>query len=90
MSGSDRKVRKTLLTIGLGGTVLAALCCVTPLLAVVLGALGLAAWLGAADYALLPLLAVFVGITVYALFGQRPRSDAECSTAGNKQFEKSK
>ena len=45
MSGSDRKVRKTLLTIGLGGTVLAVLCCVTPLLAVVLGALGLAAWL---------------------------------------------
>jgi len=57
---------RTLLTTGIVGTIIAALCCFTPLLVIVLGAVGLSAWLGWLDYVLLPALAIFVAITVYA------------------------
>ncbi len=60
----DRK----LLTTGIIGTVVAALCCFTPLLVVLLGALGLSALVGWLDVVLLPALAVFLGITIYALW----------------------
>jgi mercuric ion transport protein len=40
---------RTLITTGAIGAVLAAICCVTPLLAVLLGGIGLAAWLANAD-----------------------------------------
>ena len=56
---------RTLLTTGIVGTIVAALCCFTPLLVIVLGAVGLSAWLGWLDYVLLPALAIFVAITVY-------------------------
>ncbi len=47
-----------LLRIGIIGTVLTALCCFTPVLVVLFGALGLAALVGYLDYVLFPLLAV--------------------------------
>ena len=56
-----------LLCTGVGGSVIAAICCFTPLLVVVLGAVGLSAWLGWLDYVLFPALALFLGITIYAL-----------------------
>ena len=56
-----------LLTTGIVGTVIAALCCFTPLLVVLLGAVGLSAWLGWLDYVLLPALGVFICITIYAV-----------------------
>ncbi|MEI4263481.1 mercury resistance system transport protein MerF [Roseovarius sp. D0-M9] len=61
--GSDRK----LLLTGIVGTVLAALCCFTPILVVLLGAVGLSAVLGWIDYVLLPALAFFIALTVYAV-----------------------
>ncbi len=57
-----------LLKYGLIGTVVAALCCFTPILVVLLGAVGLSALLGWLDIVLLPALAVFIGITLYALW----------------------
>ena len=51
-----------LLTTGIVGTVVAALCCFTPLLVVLLGAVGLSAVVGYLDVVLLPALAIFVGI----------------------------
>lgn len=60
-----------LLGIGLVGTVIMALCCFTPVLVVLLGAVGLSAVLGWLDYVLLPALAFFVGLTVYALWRRR-------------------
>lgn len=45
---------------------IAAVCCFTPLLVIVLGAVGLSAALGWLDYVLFPVLAIFIGITVYA------------------------
>lgn len=57
-----------LLTIGLTGTVIAALCCFTPVLMILLGAVGLSAAVGYLDYVLLPALGVFLAITSYALW----------------------
>lgn len=65
--------RKRWLWTGLTGSVIALLCCFTPLLVVLLGAVGLGALTGYLDYVLLPALAVFLGLTVYGL-SQRPRA----------------
>ena len=58
---------RLLLRTGVTGTVIAALCCFTPALVVLLGAVGLSAWLGWIDFVLLPALAVFAALTGYAL-----------------------
>ena len=62
---------KRLLRVGVVGTVVAALCCFTPLLVVLLGAVGLSAAVGWLDYVLLPALATFLGITIFAVVRQR-------------------
>ncbi|MFK8034752.1 MAG: mercury resistance system transport protein MerF [Hyphomicrobiales bacterium] len=59
---------KKLLTTGIIGTVIAALCCFTPLLVILLGAVGLSAIVGYLDVVLLPALGIFVLITAYALW----------------------
>ena len=70
---------KALLTTGVVGTVLAALCCFTPVLVVLLGAVGLSAVVGYLDVVLLPALAIFVGITLFALWRRKQNANA---TAG--------
>jgi len=52
--------------VGIVGAVIAALCCFTPILVVLLGAVGLSSIVGYLDYVLLPSLVIFLGITVYA------------------------
>ncbi len=69
---------RKLLGVGIVGTVVAALCCFTPLLVVLLGAVGLSAALGWLDYVLLPALAFFIGLTTYALY-RRDRGQAQAS-----------
>ncbi len=59
---------RTLLKVGLIGTVIAALCCFTPVLVVLVGAVGLSAYVGMLDYVLFPALGLFAVITVYALW----------------------
>lgn len=56
-----------LLRTGIIGSVVVAICCFTPVLVILLGAVGLSAMLGWLDYVLFPALAVFIGITVYAV-----------------------
>ena len=56
-----------LLKTGLIGSTIAAVCCVTPVLTVTLGFIGLGAMTGYLDYVLLPALALFIGITIYAV-----------------------
>ncbi len=68
---------KKLLGIGIGGTVVAALCCFTPILVVLLGALGLSAALGWLDYVLFPALAFFIGLTIYAIYRRQKRQAQE-------------
>ncbi|MCX8227916.1 MAG: mercury resistance system transport protein MerF [Sulfitobacter sp.] len=58
---------KPLLKVGVIGTVIAALCCFTPVLVILFGVVGLSAIVGYLDYVLLPALAVFVLITIYAV-----------------------
>jgi mercuric ion transport protein len=58
---------KKLLRTGIIGAVVIALCCVTPLLVIPLVAIGLSAWVGWLDYVLFPALAVFLGLTIYAV-----------------------
>ena len=58
---------RTLLTTGIVGTVIAALCCFTPVLAILLGVVGVSLVGGWLDYILLPAIAIFLGITLYAL-----------------------
>jgi mercuric ion transport protein len=60
---SDRK----LLCTGATGSVIAAICSFTPALVILLGAVGLSAWLAWLDFVLLPALVIFLGITAYAL-----------------------
>jgi mercuric ion transport protein len=62
----------SLLTLGILGTVAAALCCFTPVLVAVLGAVGLSASIGYLDYVLLPAIVVFVGVVIYALVRRKP------------------
>ena len=59
------------LGIGLIGAVVVALCCFTPLLVVLLGAVGLSAALGWLDYVLMPALVFFIGLTIYAVYRRR-------------------
>lgn len=58
----------TLLKVGITGTVIAAICCFTPALVILLGAIGLSSLVGMLDVVLLPALAVFLVITGYALW----------------------
>ena len=59
---------KTLLTTGIVGTIIAALCCFTPVLVVLLGVVGLSAFTGYLDMVLLPALGFFLLLTIYALW----------------------
>jgi mercuric ion transport protein len=63
-----------LLHIGLVGSVVTAICCFTPALVFLLGALGVSAAIAWLDLVLLPMLAGFMVLTAYALFRRRKRS----------------
>jgi mercuric ion transport protein len=62
---------KGVLRVGIIGTVVTALCCFTPMLVVLLGAVGLSAAIGWLDYVLWPALVLFLGLTVFALWRRR-------------------
>jgi purine-cytosine permease-like protein len=68
---------KTLLLGSIIGTVIVALCCFTPVLVVLLGVVGLSALTGYLDYVLLPALAIFIGLTFYAIHRTR-KADTCC------------
>ena len=65
-------MKNKLLAFGVGGTGLTLLCCFTPLLPIVLTALGLTGLIGSlyTDAVLLPVLAGFLTLTGYALWRQ--------------------
>ncbi len=71
---------KKLFCTGAGGTIITALCCFTPLLVVLFGAVGVSAWLGWIDYVLFPALGFFVLLTIYAVYRWRKYPDAICVT----------
>ena len=57
---------KKLLWTGITGSVIAAICCATPVL------VGLSAWVRGLDFVLLPALAIFLALTGYALWKRNP------------------
>jgi len=59
-----RKIYRT----GLIGSLIAAVCCFTPLLVIILASLGLSAFVGLLDYILLPALALCLAIMLYGLY----------------------
>jgi mercuric ion transport protein len=63
-----------LLATGIVGMVVAALCCFTPVLVVLLGAVGLSAAVGYLDYVLVPAMLVFIALTIYAVLKHRKRA----------------
>ena len=66
---------RALITTGAVGAGLAAVCCATPLLALVFGAVGLTAWLAKADYVVIPALIVCLGLIAFGLYRRRFRTD---------------
>ena len=64
---------RTLITTGLVGGLIAAICCATPLLAVVFGAVGLTAWLANADYVLIPALIICLALIGFGFYRRRFR-----------------
>jgi mercuric ion transport protein len=64
---NDQALVKT----GIIGAVVAAVCCATPVLVILLGAVGLSALTGYLDYVLLPALALCIGLIGYGLYRQR-------------------
>ena len=59
---------KKLLRNGVIGTVIAMLCCFTPVLVIMLGFAGLSAIIGGLDYVLFPMLFASLGMVGYALY----------------------
>jgi mercuric ion transport protein len=84
---------RTLLQTGIIGTPIAAVCCFAPVLVVLLGAVGLSAWLGWLDYVLLPALVLFLALTAYAIVQRwrktlsRPPRRSHARNAGHRETE---
>jgi purine-cytosine permease-like protein len=76
---------KTLIRVGVVGTVLVALCCFTPILVILLGVIGLSALTGYLDYVLLPALVVFIGLTIYAVLRKRKADACRAPTGAGEE-----
>lgn len=82
---------RTVFRTGVIGAGVAALCCATPALPFILGAIGLSAWLAYADRVLVPLLVVFVALAMWAHHRRRTAKncvspvDTASSAAGDRQ-----
>jgi mercuric ion transport protein len=61
------------------GAILAAICCATPLLAVVLGGVGLTAWLANADYIVIPVLILGVALVGFGFYRRNGASRRDTS-----------
>lgn len=69
-------MKDKLLATGIIGTVVAALCCFTPILVVLFGVVGLSALVGMLDVVLFPALFFFIALTVYAVWRRSRRQGA--------------
>ena len=72
---------KAILRTGIVGTLVAALCCFTPVLVIALGIAGLSAWLGWLDYVLFPAMAIFAAMAAYGFYLRRRNVAACCAPA---------
>jgi len=65
-----------MLRIGIVGTIVTAICCFTPALVILLGAIGLSALVGVLDLVLIPALMIFVAMTVYGLWKRNKQASS--------------
>ena len=63
--------RPKVFVVGAVGSLIAAICCFTPLLVWLLPAVGLAAWVAGLDAVLFPLLAAFLAVMLFGAVGRR-------------------
>ncbi len=68
MTKDTMTIDKKLLRNGSIGAAIAAVCCFTPALVVLLGIVGLSAFVGWLDYGLFPMLFASMGLVAYALY----------------------
>ena len=68
---------RALITTGIVGGALAAICCATPLLAVLFGAVGLPVWLAKADYVLIPALILCLALIGLGFYRRRLRAGSQ-------------
>ncbi|MDQ6988676.1 MAG: mercury resistance system transport protein MerF [Mariprofundaceae bacterium] len=64
----------TLFKTSIIGSIVFALCCFTPVLVLLFAAIGISAWVGYLDVVLLPALALFIALTIYAFIRQNKAS----------------
>ena len=76
--------QRTLIGTGATGATVAAICCATPALTIVLPVLGLGAWLGMADYVLIPLLVGSLALVGLGLYRRHSAASACCETRTSK------
>lgn len=74
----------TLVKTGIAGGVVAALCCATPVLALILGGVGLSVLSAKADFVLIPVLVASVALVGIGLY--RRRRAASCEVAPRKSI----
>jgi len=67
-SNHDSLPGMDVLKVGIFGTIVAAICCFTPALVILLSAIGLSWLIGALDIILIPAFVFFLAMTVYALW----------------------
>ena len=75
---------RALICTGAAGSIVAAICCATPLLAVVLPLIGLGAWLARADLIVIPLLFICLGLVALGLYRRRAAPRAPGGTTHQK------
>jgi mercuric ion transport protein len=80
---------RTIFRSGAIGAIAAAACCATPLLTLLLPAVGLGAWLAAADFIVIALLFACLGLVALGLYRRRVTASAHCDTKHRKQGAKS-
>ena len=64
---------KSILKVGVAGTVITAICCFTPALVILFGVLGLSAFVNVLDAVLIPALVIFAGVTAYGVYLTRAK-----------------
>lgn len=69
---------RALITTGSIRAIIAAICCATPLLAVLFATLGLTAWLAKADYVVIPALAICLALLGVGLYRRHTAAQACC------------
>lgn len=72
---------RNLIITGAVGTVVAAICCATPILVIGLAAIGFAGVVGWLDWVLIPVLVACVAVIGYGLYRRKCEVDACCTAS---------